>query len=195
MILNKFNDIIFLYCNCFILFMNIINIHNLAKDLNKEDFISKYLNNKEIDIEFIYESDFINAKILRDFIEIICNKLWFPHKDVSRFILIVDELNNNAIEYWTLKWFQNKLRIKTNWDSESVNINIEVEDSWNWLKHKNALEMETLRAHQLKLWYWNHESIRWRGLFMITVKSVDRLYFKDTESGGLIVWIRKNIEI
>jgi hypothetical protein len=57
------------------------------------------------------------------------------------------------------------------------------------------LEMETLRAHQLKLWYGNHESIRWRGLFMIIVKSVDRLYFKDTKTWGLIVWIKKNIKI
>jgi hypothetical protein len=68
-----------------------------------------------------------------------------------------------------------------------------VEDAWNWLKHKNALEMETLRAHQLRLWYWDHESIRWRWLFMIIVKSVDRLYFKDTKNGGLIVWIKKNV--
>lgn len=175
--------------------MNIINIHALPEGLNKEDFISDFINNKEIDIEFIYNADFKNAKILRDFIEIICNNLWFPHRDVSRFILIVDELNNNAIEYWTLDWFENKLRIKTNWDSKSVDINIEVEDFWNWEKHKNALEMETLRAHQLKLWYGNHESIRWRWLFMITVKSVDRLYFRDTEKGGLIVWIKKNVEI
>jgi hypothetical protein len=132
---------------------------------------------------------------LRDFIEIICNKLWFPHRDVSRFILIVDELNNNAIEYWTLNGFNNKLRIKTKGDSKSVDINIEVEDFWNWKKHKNALEMETLRAHQLKLWYGNHESIRWRWLFMITVKSVDRLYFKDTDNWWLIVWIKKNVEL
>lgn len=175
--------------------MNSVNIHTLHEDLNKEEFISKLLNWKEIDIEFIYNSDFKNAKILRDFIEIICNTLWFSHKDISRFILIVDELNNNAIEYWTLKGFENKLRIKTNGDSKSININIEVEDFWNWEKHKDALEMETMRAHQLKLWYGNHESIRWRWLFMITVKSVDRLYFKDTEKWGLIVWIKKNVKI
>jgi len=175
--------------------MDSINIHTLPEDLNKEDFISNLLNNKEIDIEFIYNSDFKNAKILRDFIEIICNKLGFPHKDVSRFILIVDELNNNAIEYGTLDWYNNKLRIRTKWDNKVVDINIEVEDFGNWKKHKKALDMETMRAHQLKLWYGNHESIRWRGLFMITVKSVDRLYFKDTDNWGLIVWIKKKVEL
>jgi hypothetical protein len=55
--------------------MNIINIHALPEGLNKEDFISDFINNKEIDIEFIYNADFKNAKILRDFIEIICNNL------------------------------------------------------------------------------------------------------------------------
>ena len=175
--------------------MNIIDIHKLPENLNKKDFISKYLNNKEIDIEFIYDSDFKNSKILRDFVEEICKQLWFSHRDVSKFILLVDELNNNAIEYGTLKWYKNKLRVKTSWDNSCVDINIEVEDFWNWEKHKTALDMETLRAHQLKLWYWHHESIRWRWLFMITVKSVDRLYFRDSENGGLIVWIKKNVEI
>ena len=174
--------------------MHSINIHNLKEDLNKEDFILNHINNNDIDIEFIYDADFKNAKILRDFVEIIWNKLKFPHRDISRFILIIDELNNNAIEYWTLEGSQNKIRIRTtNNDNESVDVNIEVEDAWNWIKHKTALEMETLRAHQLRLWYGNHESIRWRGLFMITVKSVDRLYFKDTEQWWLIVWIKKNV--
>jgi len=173
--------------------MDSINIHNLENELDKANFISNYINNNNLDIEFIYNSDFKNAKILRDFIEVIWNKFKFPHKEISRFILIVDELNNNAIEYWTLKWSQNKLRIKINKEGKFAYVNIEVEDNWNWLKHKTALEMETLRAHQLKLWYWHHESIRWRGLFMITFKSVDRLYFKDTKNWWLIVWIKKNI--
>jgi hypothetical protein len=40
-----------------------------------EKFISEKIDNKNLDIEFIYRSDFKNAKILRDFIEVICNKL------------------------------------------------------------------------------------------------------------------------
>ena len=173
--------------------MDSINIHDLPENLNKEELILKHMKEDGINIEFIYDADFKNAKILRDFIEIIWSKLWLPNRDISRFILIVDELNNNAIEYWTLEWYQNKIRIKANKNVDSVDVQIEVEDAWNWEKHKTALEMETLRAHQLKLWYWNHASIRWRGLFMITVKSVDRLYFKDTENWWLIVWIKKNV--
>lgn len=175
--------------------MHSININNLPNPFDMESFISEKIFDKSIDIEFIYNSDFKNAKILRDFINIICSKLWFPKKDISRFILIIDELNNNAIEYWTELNWENKIRIKTSRNWESIDVIIEVEDTGKWNKHKSALEMETLRAHQLKLWYGNHESIRWRGLFMIIVKSVDRLYFKDTVTWGLIVWIKKNIKI
>lgn len=175
--------------------MNSININHLSKELNKADFISNHIIDGNIDIEFIYGSNFKNAKILRDFIEIICIKIGFPEKEVSRFILIIDEMNNNAIEYWTEKWWKNKIRVKTVYEWEEVYIQIEVEDTWKWKKHKNALAMETLRAHQLKRWYDWHNSIRGRGLFMIIVKSVDRLYFKDTETWGLIVWIRKRIRL
>lgn len=175
--------------------MNTINIHALPEDLNIKEFISNEINDKVIDVEFIYIADFKNAKLLRDFIEVIWNMLWLEQRDISRFILVVDEISNNAIEYWSQVWSFNKLRIKTinNWNS--IDINIEIEDAWNSEKHKNALEMETLRAHQLKLWYWKHASIRWRGLFMITIKTVDRLYFKDTKAWWLIVWIKKNIKI
>lgn len=172
-----------------------IHINTLPDTLNKDTFISKYVNDGNIDIEFIYGSNFKNAKILRDFIEVICTKIGFPEKEVSRFILIIDELNNNAIEYGTEEWWENKIRVKTVYEGWEVYVQIEVEDTWKWKTHHNALEMETLRAHQLKLWYKWHNSIRWRGLFMIIVKSVDRLYFKDTKSGWLIVWIRKKIRI
>jgi hypothetical protein len=51
--------------------MDSINIHNLPIELNKADFISNYIQNNSLDIEFLYDSDFKNAKILRDFIEAI----------------------------------------------------------------------------------------------------------------------------
>jgi hypothetical protein len=51
--------------------MDSINIHNLENELDKANFISNYINNNNLDIEFIYNSDFKNAKILRDFIEVI----------------------------------------------------------------------------------------------------------------------------
>ena len=172
-----------------------ININNLPNSLNKETFISEKIVNKNFDIEFIYGSNFKNTKILRHFMEVICLKLSLPNKEISKLILIVDELNNNAIEYWTDSAWENKLRIKTIKNKKNIDIIVEVEGNGRGISPKTALEMETLRAHQLRLWYWNHESIRWRGLFMIIVKSVDRLYFKDTSKWGLIVWIKKSIKL
>ena len=48
-----------------------VNINKLPCSLNKEDFISKEMVNKNLDIEFIYGSNFKNAKVLRDFVYII----------------------------------------------------------------------------------------------------------------------------
>ena len=170
-----------------------IDINNLPKHIKKSDFISTKMIDKNLDIEFICNSNFKNAKILRRFIEIICNKLWFSQRSIARFILIVDELNNNAIEYWTEKNWKNIVRLKTYDNINSIDVMIEIEDTWKWKKPRTALDMETLRAHQLKLWYDNHNSIRWRWLFMIIVKTVDRLYFRDSKTWWLVVWIKKNI--
>jgi anti-sigma regulatory factor (Ser/Thr protein kinase) len=174
--------------------MNIVHLKNLPKTFCISDFISNQFENWVIDIEFIYGSNFKNTKLLRDFVEEIFFYLWLWSEDVIKIILIVDELNNNAIEYWTEKWWYNKMRLKCSKDGEQIDINIEVEDTGNWAKHKNSLEMETLRAHQLKLWYNDHKSIRGRWLFMIIVKTVDRLYFRDTDNWWLIVWIKKRIK-
>jgi hypothetical protein len=73
-------------------------------------------------------------------------------------------------------------------------LNIEVEDTWKWKKHNTALDMETCRAHKLKRGYNKYHNIRWRGLFLITVNVVDRLYFKNTKDWGLIAWIKKEIK-
>lgn len=170
-----------------------ININNLPTPIDKDGFISKNIVEKNLDIEFIYGSDFSNAKTLRDIIEVIFRSIWLNNKDISRFILIVDELNNNAIEYGSEDFWENKLRVKLEHNCWYILINIEVEDNWKWVNAKKALDMETLRAHRLKKWYSAHDSIRWRGLFMIIVKSVDRLYFRDSEKWWLIVWIRKKI--
>lgn len=175
--------------------MNTIHLNNLPKPLNVNEFISSFIKDWSIDIEFIYVSDFKNTKLLRDFVEVICFLLNIPALQIPIFILIVDELNNNAIEYGTEKGWENKLRVKCVKEGNDIEVNIEVEDTWKWIKHKKALEMEILRAHQLRKWYKWHKSIRWRWLFMIIVKTVDRLYFKNTDSGWLVVGIRKKLNL
>jgi hypothetical protein len=108
-------------------------------------------------------------------------------------VIISDELNNNAIEYWSSAEAINIMRVKVKKDSSWMDFNLEVEDDWKWREHKTSLEMETMRAHQLKLWYFNHDSIRWRGLFLITTKIVNRLYFKNSINWWLIVWVKVKV--
>jgi len=173
--------------------MDKIYIDKLSKWHNKLDIINSLIRDSSINVEFIYKSEFQNTKDLRDFVEVICSVLNFSDKLKSRIVLISDELNNNAIEYWSNQDAFNSLRISTQIIDWIINFNLEVEDNWKWRAPKNALDMETMRAHKLKLGYFNHDSIRWRGLFLIIVKIVDRLYFKNSKDWGLIVWIKMKI--
>lgn len=173
--------------------MNKLDIRDIDDKFNKEDYISSIINDGCIDIEFIFPSNFSSAKILRDFVEVICLKLNISSNKVSRIILVVDELNNNSIEYGSKKWDLNKMRfivLKKNWKLE---MNIEVEDSWNGKRPKKAMEMEWLKIEKLERWFDEHKSIRWRWLFLIIIKIVDELYFKDSEQNWLIVWVKQEI--
>lgn len=174
--------------------MNIINVDCLPEKKDKKAVIKSLFNNWILDVTFEYKSDYKKTKELRDFINIICELLELSDKEKSRLILISDELNNNAIEYWSSKNWTNYMRVKAYKHDDYIDFNLEVEDNWKWKKHKTALEMETMRAHKLKLWYFNHDSIRWRWLFLITVKIVDRLYFRNAANWWLIVWIKTKLK-
>lgn len=173
--------------------MNKIYIDKLSANDNKEEIINNIFVDNSLEVEFIYKSTFENTKDLRDFVEVICSILNFTDKLKGRVILISDELNNNAIEYWTSPDWFNILRIKAYILDWIIDFNLEVEDSWDWRAPKKALDMETMRAHKLKLWYFWHNSIRWRWLFLIIVKLVDRLYFKNSSTWWLIVWVKTKI--
>ncbi len=173
--------------------MDKIYIDKLSKWHNKLDIIKSLFKDDSLNIELIYKSKFENTKDLRDFVDSVCLFLKFSDKLRSRIVLISDELNNNAIEYWSSQDAFNSLRISTEIIEWVVNFNLEVEDNGQWKAPKKALDMETMRAHKLKLGYFNHDSIRWRWLFLIIVKLVDRLYFKNSKEGWLIAWVKIKI--
>lgn len=159
------------------------------------DYIKKNYNNWELKINFLFESDFVNAKLLRDATLLILDTLGFQSIWKSRFTLIIDELNNNSIEYWSNSWEINSMKVHIKNQNNSFEVNIEVEDTWNWKSSKKASEMELLRETRIQKGFQNHDSIRWRWLFLIITKLVDKLYFKDSEKWGLIVGITKTIEL
>ncbi len=174
--------------------MEIINIDTFPDSLDKKDFLIKHIDKDMLDLEFQYKSDFSNTKILREFIESIFSV--FNIKDLwkSRFVLISDELNNNAIEYGTKSLDLNKMKILISKNDEWILINLEVIDSWNWEKAKTSKEMDDLRLERLDRGFDNHKWIRWRGLFQIIHKIVDNLYFRDSSPVWLIVWVNKQLK-
>jgi len=115
---------------------------------------------------------------------------WLDDKWSRRVVLIIDELNNNAIEYGSASWDINKMKFLFT-QEEKISLKIEVEDSGKWEKSKDAAYMESLQKKRLGQWFSDHKSIRWRGLFMIIINLVDKLYFRDSDSGWLIVGVEK----
>lgn len=165
---------------------------NFLSSYDKNYIIDKINELKDLNLEILFKSDFSYTSKLREFISFVCDSLWVDSILKFKIILVVDELNNNAIEYWSLSWEFNKLRIIVNFNENDFKLNIEVEDTWKGNKHKTSYEMLQLWERKLLEWFYNH-SIRWRWLFLIVKNIVNRLYFKDTEMWWLIVWIEKNI--
>jgi len=175
--------------------MHKIKIDKLPEDIEIWKYVNKHLNKKNLDVCFEYKSIFKNTKNIRVFVEKIVSNLLIDKTWIPRLILITDELNNNAIEHWSIDWDNNYMKFIIKHDKSEVNIKIEVEDSWKWENHKCAEEMYNMREDKLSIWFEKYRAIRWRGLFLIINKLVDELYFKDSKKWGLIVWIDKKIKI
>ena len=158
-------------------------------------FLEKLNVKEKSEICFSYISDFRSAKIIREFVSDLCVNLWIDKIWEWRLILIADELNNNAIEHWSLQWEYNKIRVTIIPIEKWFDLFIQVEDSWNWKAHKTSKQMILLRNKKKLSWFFKNNWIRWRWLFMIIEKLVDKMYFKDSSEWGLIVWIEKKLEI
>jgi ABC-type molybdate transport system substrate-binding protein len=79
--------------------MDKINFHNISEINDINDNISGLMKNGELDIEITYLSNFSSTKNLRDIISNICYLLNISNNNIYKITLIIDELNNNAIEY------------------------------------------------------------------------------------------------
>ena len=176
--------------------MHKIDINTFDSSISKEGIIEKCSDEWWLKVEFYYQSVFKNAKILRDFIRIICTYFSVPAKDISRMILVVDELNNNAIEYGSMEKENNIMRVCIEKNKHGrLDFKLEVQDTGNGLKHKTADEMRKIQEVKLGNGFEKHSSIRWRGLFLITLKIVDELYFENSLTGWLIVGIDTSFQI
>lgn len=175
--------------------MKEIFIDDISVDTINLNYISSLYSENSFDVSFLFRSDFKNSKSLRDFLLLIFEFLWVDSIWKNRFVLIIDELNNNAIEYGSKQWDMNVLRFVSEVIDGEIYINIEVQDCGSWTQAKTASEMEELRTQRLEKWFEGHTWIRWRGLFLIITKLVDTLYFQDASEKWLIVGIKKKIQI
>lgn len=173
--------------------MNTVSINYTQWEDNSLNDLDQYITANGINLELIYASDFKNAKILRDCIEYILKSFNISSKDISRYVLACDEMNNNAIEHGSKLGDENILRIELKKNTKWFELKIEVQDSWKGKTAKKAKEMIECKNQRTKTNFADHKSIRGRGLFLIIINIVDELYFNDSSTGWLIVWFKKDL--
>ena len=153
-------------------------------------------NNAIIECQIEFWADHAQSKIVRDFVGYIFDKYSVDKLWRGRFVLITDELINNAIEHGSIAWDLDSCIIYAHEDSdENFSITLEVHDTGKWKDSKDANHMEDIKNQ--KLWEhnteWVHMEKRGMGLFYITEKLVDRLSFDESIKGWLAVRVEKNI--
>ena len=110
----------------------------------------------------------------------------------KRFILIVDELVNNAVEHGSEEGDENTFVLMCTRQDNDVVVTIEITDPGRG--NKNATEMGEFIRERQKTWETDRSRKRGRG-FQILHKLVDALYFRDEEDGRFTVGIKKTLSI
>ncbi|EKD29571.1 MAG: hypothetical protein ACD_78C00352G0003 [uncultured bacterium (gcode 4)] len=160
------------------------------------DFINKNISDfGNFDLELTFKADYNQSKIIRDLILLLFqkNNIEVPWK--NRFALISDELVNNSIEYGSLPLDKNHFIIHFKTLEKVLAINMEVCDTGRGVESKTSQEMEELKKSKSPIWFEWYLGKRGRGLFQLVTNLVDELYFRDNPNGGLIVGVRKKMEI
>lgn len=160
------------------------------------DFVDTHISDVgNFDLELVFKADYNQSKIIRDLILLLFqrNSIDVPWK--NRFVLISDELVNNSIEYGSLPLDKNRFIIHFQTENGVLSITMEVCDTGRGMESKTSQEMEELKvlkeASGFEWYLWK----RGRGLFQLVTNLVDELYFRDNPNGGLIVGVRKKMEI
>ena len=129
-----------------------------------------------------FHSDFQNSKIIRDFVGMIFDAFHIYHPWRGRFILITDELINNAIEHGSRGGDINQCIIcaGNQYEHNNFHIAIEIHDTGNGTKI-NLDDFDKIRKNRTKKENGEvYMKKRGRGLFHITEKIVDKLSFSES---------------
>lgn len=173
--------------------MKEISLDSLTTLQDIDTLISSFWDTKNFDICVSYSSDFLNTRKIRELVDRLCVSHSVSPKWRARLVLIVDELNNNAIEYGSIPWDVNTFRFTMSYECGVQKVIILVSDTGNGHDSKGAMEMKEIQEKFTHINYAKHDSIRGRGLFLIINHLVDSLEFLDSESGWLTVKVEKKL--
>jgi anti-sigma regulatory factor (Ser/Thr protein kinase) len=157
--------------------MEEIYLSDIPESEDVTQFLKKLIQGGIFRTTFIYDSHFSNTPKLRALMESLFDIFDFDPKDKNRLVLVSDELNNNAVEHGSDENSQNKTKIVIEPRGKKIYVNIEVTDSGDG----TAEGMERMKREKDSIGFEKHHSIRGRGLFLITERIADKLYFKDAE--------------
>ena len=156
---------------------------------------SSYPNLSAVDIEIEFGTDHSQSKVLRDFVGRIfdAHGIFAPWR--GRFILITDELVNNAIEHGSALWDLDSCIIHAGKDSDGfLSMSLEVHDTGNGKDSEKAKDMIAIKKEHTPEWDAIYMEKRGRGLFYITEKLVDTMEFSSSPKGWLAVKVEKKIQ-
>ena len=173
-----------------------IDISELDADVALMQLKSYADTHPAIECQIEFGTDHSQSKIIRDFIGYVFDIHHVEALWRGRFILITDELVNNAIEHGSAAGDLDSCIIHASDDATGdFSIVLEVHDTGRWKDSKDATHMEDIKNKKLEEHdeHGVHMEKRGRGLFYITEKLVDRLSFTESIKWGLAVRVEKNI--
>jgi anti-sigma regulatory factor (Ser/Thr protein kinase) len=174
------------------------DISHLEYSVAMEQLTATITDPDHISCEISFDADHSRSKVIRDFVGNLFDMHHIEQPWKGRFVLITDELINNAIEHGSQPGDVDSCTIEAHIDMDrGFTISLEVHDTGRGKDAKDATHMETIRDDRLsdsETESGVNMSKRGRGLFYITEKLVDRLSFASSPRGWLAVRIEKNIK-
>ncbi len=147
-----------------------------------------------VDIEIEFGTDHSQSKILRDFVGQIFDAHGITAPWKGRFILITDELVNNAIEHGSAQDDLDSCIVRAGKGPDgNFSISLEVHDTGNGKDSEKAKDMIAIRNAHVPATEAVYMEKRGRGLFYITEKLVDTMEFAESPRWGLAVKVEKKI--
>jgi anti-sigma regulatory factor (Ser/Thr protein kinase) len=143
----------------------------------------------DIDMQICYPATYDQSRTLRDFVGDICEHTGVPALWRGRYILVTDELINNAIEHGSKEGDTNELRICFKRIENTISLQMIVRDTGCGDSLKTSTDMHAMDLSHTQ----NIFSIRGRGLYMLS-RIVDSISFADHPEGGLMVQVEKVIQ-